>query len=104
MIVRLPVDKYENQITSLHIFLDWKNFVDKSLKVLVNRNELHYVEGKHGVGTDGEEHEYTEYYVDEGKTLVDYSYMYDEDGNIKVDEDGKPMYDRWDYWSADDFI
>lgn len=98
MVVRLPVDKYENQITSLHIFLDWKRFVDKSLQVLVNRNELYPVEGQHGTGTDGEEHEYTEYYVDEEMTipLIDYSYC--------VDEDGKVVHDRWDYWSADDFI
>lgn len=58
------------------------------------------------MGTDGKPHKYIEYYRDEELTvpLVDYSYMYDEDGERKVDEDGNLMYDRWDFWSEEDFI
>ena len=38
-----------------------------------------------------------EIYVDQGfrEPLVDYSYCYDDDGNV--------IHDRWDYWSVDDF-
>lgn len=59
-----------------------------------------------GTGTDGKSYKYIEYYRDEELTvpLVDYSYMYDEDGERKVDEDGRPMHDRWDFWSEEDFI
>ena len=59
-----------------------------------------------GTGTDGKSYKYIEYYKDEQLTvpLVDYSYMYDEDGERKVDDDGNLKYDRWDFWSEDDFI
>ena len=59
---------------------------------------------QHGIGTDGEDHQYTDYtYIDDlgdEVYLVDYSYI------IIEEDDGNPRanYDRWDYWSEEDFI
>lgn len=69
LIVRLPRDTYINRVTSRHIFLDWKTFVDQSLINLVTQEKL-YVDVDEqadgtsklrmhtGVGTDGIKHEY----------------------------------------------
>ena len=120
LIVRLPTDTYHNKVASRHIFLDWKNFVDSTLEKMVANGKsddtsipddkklyiLTDVE-EIGVGTDGKEHSYVEYYTDVGRRnkLIDYSYLYDDDGNLIVDEkDGKPLHDRWDYWSEKDFL
>ena len=98
LIVRLPVDTDHNKLASKHIFQDWRRYVEESLKALVEKGKLYAVPDKHGIGTDGIEHEYTEYYVNEELTvpLVDYSYI--------VVEDGKANKDRFDYWSESDFI
>lgn len=64
LIVRLPTTTYTNRLISLHIFQDWKNFVNRSLELLVDKGQLFKKDGELGVGTDGIEHEYTEYYVD----------------------------------------
>ena len=102
LIVRLPVDTYANKVASLHIFQDWKKFVDESLKYLVENDELIKVDGQSGYGTDGIEHEFSEYYTSylgDGNSsnipFIDYSYCYDKDGNV--------IHDRWDFWSEDDF-
>ena len=52
---------------------------------------------EYGIGTNGEEYPYTELYIDKNKTikLVDYSYI--------VITDEKANFDRWDYWTVDDF-
>lgn len=102
LIVRLPVGTYTNKITSLHIFQDWKKFVDESLKYLVKNDELIQVDDQHGEGTDGITHEFSEYYtkyIDDGNQdnipFIDYSYCYDKDGNV--------IHDRWDFWTENDF-
>ena len=97
LIVRLPTKTYHNLVTSKHIFQDWKKFVDESLNYLVDQGKLWTAHNQSGIGTDGKTHTYTEYYVDRAKLqpLIDYSYI--------TYEDGLPLYDRWDYWTVDDF-
>ena len=52
--------------------------------------------------TDGKYYDYTEYYLDEDKTipLIDYSYRY------KINEFGlvEILKDRWEFWTEDDFL
>lgn len=86
-----------------------EKFLDPSNRKLFTKSDVPVgttVQYSWGTGTDGKPHKYIEYYRDEELTvpLVDYSYMYDEDGERKVDEDGNLMYDRWDFWSEADFI
>ena len=106
-------------MASMHIFLDWKDFVDGAVEKLVEKGEL-FVETEldengntvwkkeKGLGTEhkvvdgveestNKEHEYVELYTDREKTkpLIDYTYCKDDDGNI--------IHDRFDYWSVDDF-
>ena len=62
---------------------------------------------QHGEGTDGIDHPYTEYYIDSAlqTPLIDYSYRYDDDGKLIIDEEtGRPRYDRWDFWVEEDFL
>ena len=115
LVTRLPVDTYHNKVTSLHIFQDWKNYVEKYKEHLTNMEPgklfvKSTADGTplqdKGLGTDGKEHEYTELYVDQLCTtpLVDYSYLYDDDGKLKLDPfTGRPLADRWDYWTDADF-
>ena len=116
LIVRLPTDTYHNKMASRHIFQDWKAFVDGAVERLIKRKELFrkmHADGKTPIyetdyGTEvigkdisGNEiyksHEYSELYVDDGFTtpLIDYSYC--------KDEFNRPIHDRWDFWSEDDF-
>lgn len=98
LIVRLPTDTYHNRVTSRHIFLDWKEFVDHSLQWLVGKGAL-ITTPQTGRSTDGTDYPYTEYYTVENGIhvpLIDYSYCQDEHGNI--------IHDRWDYWTAEDFL
>ena len=115
LIVRLPIDTYHNKLASRHIFLDWKTFVDTSLDKLVEKGMLTKSEDeKHGYGSDqtpgiDNPYSYTEYYYtnEDGNEvpLVDYSYLYDKDGNQILDEETrKPIGDRWDYWTEGDFL
>lgn len=120
LIVRLPVDTYHNKVASRHIFLDWKNYVDKACAKLVENGKLFVKLGvvDRGVGTDKDDfgvqkvHEFTEYYTDVGlrEPLVDYSHLYDvtkADGAMFPYTDpltGKPLGDRWDYWTEEDFM
>ena len=110
LIVRLPVDSEHNCLASKRIFLDWKAFVDGAARELVERKKL-FVKYKpiepgedeqqwlveSGRSTDGKVYPFTELYIDEDTTtpLVDYSYI--------VVQDGKANFDRWDYWSENDF-
>ena len=115
LVTRLPVDTYHNKVTSLHIFQDWRNYVEKYKEHLTNMEPgklfvKSTADGSplpdKGLGTDGKEHEYTELYVDQLCTtpLVDYSYLYDDDGKLKLDPfTGRPLADRWDYWTDSDF-
>jgi hypothetical protein len=96
--------------------MDWKKFVDESVRYLVKEEMLYVVyevdgEGnrildengepkwlvEYGLGTDGKEHPFTEVYIDPTRSipLVDYEYCKDADGNI--------IHDRFDYWTVDDF-
>ena len=120
LIVRLPVDTYHNKVAARHIFLDWKNYVDKACAKLVENGKLFVKLGEvdRGVGTDKDDfgvqkvHEFTEYYTDVGlrEPLVDYSHLYDVtkiDGAMFPYTDpltGKPLGDRWDYWTEEDFM
>ena len=81
------MDTYHNKIASRNIFLDWKTYVENSFKSLVDRDLLWELPGQMGLGTDGIEHPYTEYYTDPAMQhpLVDYSYMYDEAGNLRTE-------------------
>jgi len=62
-----------------------------------------------GEGTDSKigeaDHIYTEYYTDPEwlEPLVDYSYMYDKNGDLIRQDNGHVKFDRWDYWTVDDF-
>lgn len=105
LVVRLPVDSEHNCLVSKRIFQDWWEFFDRARHELVKRGEL-FVNYKpnsdewlveYGIGTNGEEYPYTELYIDKNKTikLVDYSYI--------VITDEKANFDRWDYWTVDDF-
>ena len=87
--------------------------MDGSLARLVEKGLLTKEEGRTGWGSDqdiatDEPYTYTEYFIhEEGRAvpLVDYSYLYDENGNPLLDETtGRPIGDRWDYWSERDFI
>ena len=123
LIVRLPPDPgnpdmmkdpYRFNVTSRHIFLDWKTFVDNSIEALIDKEDLHCMmtddgpKKERGIGTDGREHEYVEYYTDRTNMyhtpLVDYSYI---ELTTTTNEDGsrttKANHDRWDYWTEDDF-
>lgn len=116
LIVRLPRSTVDERIAARNTFMDWKRFVDEATKYLVKEEMLfvvYEVDGmgerikdengediwavEYGVGTDGREHPYTEVYTDPTRStpLIDYSY-------IKV-VDGRANYDRFDYWTVDDF-
>ena len=41
LIVRLPTNTYRNNMVSRHIFLDWKEYVDKSIERLMDEKKLH---------------------------------------------------------------
>lgn len=90
--MRLPVDTYHNKVASRNIFRDWKRYVDGALDALVGKEELFKREDRTGMGTDGSIHTYTEYYTDSAmeNPLVDYSYLYDENGELIVDDRGYP--------------
>lgn len=103
----MPIDTEENKKTSLHIFQDWKKYVDNTLYKLekdgklfsqeMNEESIQESDRWKITGTDGKTYEYKEYYTDATKEtpLIDYSYRKDENGNIN--------YDRWDFWSENDF-
>lgn len=119
LIVRLPVDSELNCKSSRRIFQDWWAFFDGA--------RHHLVEGAHpelfvktdsgekwetttGVGSDEKTYKFTELYIDSDcKTpLVDYSWLYDvtaDDGPERPfrDDTNKPIGDRWDYWTEEDF-
>jgi hypothetical protein len=92
-------------VASRHIFLDWKAYVDSTLEKLVHDGKLIYLP-KTGMSTNGKTYNYTEYYTDTvfNVPLVDYSYLYDDSGELIVDEHNLPMHDRWDYWRETDFL
>lgn len=117
LIVRLPTGTYTNNLISRNIFSDWKRFVERSLNYLVEEKHLLTVV-KHDseddytrLGTDGKLYEYNEYYyTDENNKevpLIDYDYRFkkDDEGNYEIGPDGKwvVLYDRFDFWSTDDF-
>lgn len=126
LIVRLPVDTKHNKMASLHIFRDWMAFVEDAVNHLINAGEL-FIKGdtpwkheydnddtkwdsgiKQGLGTDGLLHWFKELYIDDTTSipLMDYSYICkDEDFEHPYidDKTGKPVADRWDYWSESDF-
>ena len=115
LVTRLPIDTYHNKIASLHIFQDWKNYVQRAFdhlssmevgKLFVKSAVDGTPQELVGTGTDGKEHTYTEWYIDQLCTipLVDYSYLYNADGSVKLDPStNRPIGDRWDYWTEDDF-
>lgn len=107
--VRLPVDTKHNKMASKHIFKDWKAFVDGAVDYLVGMEKLFVGDDEsQGLGTDGLLHGFKELYIDESKDipLIDYSYICDgkDFEHPYIDEKtGKPVADRWDYWSESDF-
>ena len=102
LIVRLPVDTEHNCLASKHIWQDWKAFVDGAANYLNSRGELTF-DGKVGLGSDEKEHPFKEYLVN-GVPLVDYSWLYASDPtNPYLDDKGKPIGDRFDYWDKNDF-
>lgn len=98
LVVRLPVETRLQQTNSMHIFLDWQNYVNGSLEWLEGKGLLWRGEPMTETGTDGLPHSFVEWYTDEARTtpLVDYSYIYDP-------ETKKPVKDRWDWWTPGDF-
>lgn len=106
LIVRLPIDTYTNKTTSLHIFQDWKNFVDNSLEYLCDNQMLFRGEQMIEFGTDGIQHSFYEYYTHPdkkpGQELIDYSYRFELNEN--GERTGKVIHDRFDFWSDEDFI
>lgn len=98
LVVRLPVGTRLQQTNSMHIFLDWQNYVNGSLEWLEGKGLLWRGEPVTETGTDGLPHSFVEWYTDEARTtpLVDYSYIYDP-------ETKKPVKDRWDWWTPGDF-
>ena len=126
LVVRLPVDTKHNKMASLHIFEDWSAFVQGAVNHLIDAGEL-FIKGdtpwkheydnddtkwdsgiKQGLGTDGLLHWFKELYIDDTTSipLMDYSYICkDEDFEHPYidDKTGKPVADRWDYWSESDF-
>lgn len=119
LIVRLPVDTQHNCLASKHIFQDWKAFVDGALEYLCDPergNKLNKSRSKiRGIGSDEKTYDFYEYTSKEdGKPLVDYSWLYGSRGPMHpyVDDDKtpyeegcekKPIGDRWDYWRVEDF-
>ena len=119
LIVRLPVNSESNCRTSRRIFQDWKAFVDGALEYLCDPergNELNKSSsGIQGIGSDEKTYNFYEYTSKEdGKPLVDYSWLYGREGPMHpyVDDDKtpyeegcgkKPIGDRWDYWRVEDF-
>lgn len=119
LIVRLPTKTYVNKIISRNIWLDWKNFVDRSFEYLVQHGQLRmepHMSDKlpNGMtdwtrlGTDGKFHDYVEYYLTtNGEVFIDYSYCYekDEDGNPMIGPNGGwiAIHDRFDFWNNEDF-
>lgn len=122
LIVRLPTGTYTNNLISRNIFSDWKRFVERSLNYLVEEKHLLTVVNHDNntdpcdidytrLGTDGKLYEYNEYYYtdENGKKvpLIDYDYRFkkDDEGNYEIGPDGKwvVLYDRFDFWSTDDF-
>ena len=127
LIVRLPVDTKHNKMASKHIFQDWSAFVAGAVNHLIDAGEL-FIKGDKpwkpeydkddvetdngnidpGLGTDGLLHWFKELYIDEAMSipLIDYSYIC-KDNDFEhpyIDEKtGKPVADRWDYWSESDF-
>ena len=118
LVVRLPVDTKHNKMASLHIFRDWLAFVEGAVNHLLDAGELFMKDGQkeweqgkgnmQGLGTDCMLHNFDELYVDQecSVALVDYSYIC-ENGSFEQpyidDKTGKPVADRWDYWSESDF-
>ena len=121
LVVRLPVDTKQNCATSKRIFQDWWAYFDGARHYLVEKESpelfVYYDPSRNqewqktnGYGSDMKEHQFTELYVDEAREtpLVDYSWLYDvtqPDGPDRPyrNDDGKPVGDRWDYWTEDDF-
>ena len=108
LVVRLPVDTKHNKMASKHIFRDWKAFVDGAVDYLVGMEKLFVGDESQGLGTDGLLHWFKELYIDESKSipLMDYSYICkgEDFEHPYIDEKtGKPVADRWDYWSESDF-
>ena len=124
--MRLPVDTKHNKMASKHIFKDWSAFIYGAVHHLIDAEEL-FIKGdtpwkheydngeatcdngiKQGLGTDGLLHGFKELYIDEAMSipLIDYSYIC-KDNDFEhpyIDEKtGKPVADRWDYWSESDF-
>lgn len=108
LIVRLPVNSESNCRTSRRIFQDWKAFVDGALEYLCDPergNKLNKSRRIQGIGSDEKTYDFYEYTSKEdGKPLVDYSWLYESDPmQPYLDEDDKPIGDRWDYWRVEDF-
>ena len=109
LIVRLPVTSESNCRTSKRIFQDWQAFVDGALEYLCDPergNELTKSSSMiQGIGSDEKTYNFYEYTSKEdGKPLVDYSWLYESDPmHPYLDDKGKPIGDRWDYWTVDDF-
>lgn len=115
MLPRLPIVTRDNKVASRNIFLDWKNYVERTLKRLVEQGHLHERQINEWEyednpilrdilckSTDGKWYSYTEYYIDEDMTvpLVDYSYRYkiDDCGSVEI------LKDRFDFWCPEDFM
>ena len=109
LIVRLPVNSESNCRTSKRIFQDWQAFVDGALEYLCDPergNELTKSSNMiQGIGSDEKTYNFYEYTSKEdGKPLVDYSWLYESDPmHPYLDDKGKPIGDRWDYWGVEDF-
>ena len=73
------------------------------MNYLASRGNLELRPNCKGLGSDLKICTFTEYLVG-GVPLVDYSWLYDNDPmSPKLDDKGKPIGDRWDYWTVDDF-